>query len=54
VRSWPVGQAQQVEQVASPGLGLAAGAPAMIAGMVTFSSTLIPSSRLKNWNTIPM
>ena len=26
----------------------------MIAGSVTFSSTLIPSSKLKNWKTIPM
>ena len=30
------------------------GAPAITAGSVTFSSTLMPSSRLKNWNTIPM
>ena len=30
------------------------GAPATTAGSVTFSSTLMPSSRLKNWNTIPM
>ena len=28
--------------------------PATTAGSVTFSSTLMPSSRLKNWNTIPM
>ena len=30
------------------------GVPATMAGSVTFSSTLIPSSRLKNWKTIPM
>ena len=30
------------------------GAPAITAGSVTFSSTLMPSSRLKNWNTMPM
>ena len=28
--------------------------PAITAGSVTFSSTLMPSSRLKNWNTMPM
>jgi len=26
----------------------------MIAGSATFSSTLMPSSRLKNWKTMPM
>ena len=26
----------------------------MTAGRVTFSSAVIPSSRLKNWNTMPM
>jgi hypothetical protein len=29
-------------------------APAMTAGSVTFSSTLMPSSRLKNWKTMPI
>jgi hypothetical protein len=28
--------------------------PATIAGIATFSRTLMPSSRLKNWKTIPM
>ena len=28
--------------------------PAIIAGSTTFSSTVMPSSRLKNWNTMPM
>ena len=50
-----VGEAEQVEQVACavsrPRLR---GAPAMTAGSVTFSSTLMPSSRLKNWKTMPM
>ncbi len=28
--------------------------PAITAGSTTFSSTVMPSSRLKNWNTMPM
>ena len=28
--------------------------PATMAGRATFSSTVMPSSRLKNWNTMPM
>ena len=49
-----VADAQQVEQVACPGFGQLALAPGDEAGISTFSSAVMPSRRLKNWNTMPM